>query len=256
MNPLSYPRLMEYQLTLEQLGPLDGARVLDIGSPKLLALGLARHTTCELWATDIQETAIAPWAALLPGIADRGRVEVVRWETADARTLSYPDASFDAVYAISVVEHIPGDGDAAALREIARVLRPGGVASITVPFDAERYDEEFVEGRVFEREGTQRTFYQRRYDSAALERRLDATAGLRLEDATYFGEPLIPFERGWNRIPMTWKAPLLWAQPLFAKLFLKRMGTEPRRGARGVALKFRRLPADAPDEGLDDPETA
>jgi ubiquinone/menaquinone biosynthesis C-methylase UbiE len=42
----------------------------------------------------------------------------------DARSLPYPDASFDAAYLVAVLGEIP-DQDA-ALRELARVLRPGG----------------------------------------------------------------------------------------------------------------------------------
>ena len=42
----------------------------------------------------------------------------------DARDLPYPDASFDAAYLITVLGEIPDQG--AALRELARVLKPGG----------------------------------------------------------------------------------------------------------------------------------
>jgi SAM-dependent methyltransferase len=42
----------------------------------------------------------------------------------DARELPYPDASFDAAFLVTVLGEIP-DQDA-ALRELARVLKPGG----------------------------------------------------------------------------------------------------------------------------------
>src|SRR5262249_48926451 len=47
--------------------------------------------------------------------------------------LPFPDASFDAVLLSEVLEHVPDD--AAAMREAARVLRPGGVALISVPHE-------------------------------------------------------------------------------------------------------------------------
>jgi SAM-dependent methyltransferase len=48
-----------------------------------------------------------------------------------AEQLPYTDASFDLVTALDVVEHL--DDDAAGLREMRRVLRPGGRALLFVP---------------------------------------------------------------------------------------------------------------------------
>jgi SAM-dependent methyltransferase len=48
-----------------------------------------------------------------------------------AQGIPLPDASVDALTALDVLEHIENDG--AAVREFARVLKPGGVAVVTVP---------------------------------------------------------------------------------------------------------------------------
>ncbi len=50
---------------------------------------------------------------------------------ASVTELPFPDASFDAVVSADVLYHVADD--AAALREFARVLRPGGVVVINVP---------------------------------------------------------------------------------------------------------------------------
>jgi ubiquinone/menaquinone biosynthesis C-methylase UbiE len=49
----------------------------------------------------------------------------------DATAMPFADGVFDRVIAAEVLEHIPADQR--ALREIARVLRPGGLLAVTVP---------------------------------------------------------------------------------------------------------------------------
>lgn len=243
LNPLSYHRYMEYELILDQLELTDGCRVLDIGSPKLPTLLLARNAQCELYSTDLRDNFIGSTAHFLKlsGFGQRLGADL-HLETQDARHLSYPDDSFDRVFSISVIEHIPEDGDTHAMREIARVLRPGGVLTLTVPFAAEWYEEEWVRGGVYERQDGGPTFYQRRYDLAELHRRLIEPSGLRLVEATYFGEPGMRFEPFWNRIPLRWKIPLLWAQPFIARLLLRRLRADQIEAACGVALKLEKGP--------------
>jgi SAM-dependent methyltransferase len=57
----------------------------------------------------------------------------VDWK-ADLTSLPFLDESFDLVYASHVLEHIPDDR--LAMREVARVLRPGGIAILPVPISS------------------------------------------------------------------------------------------------------------------------
>jgi SAM-dependent methyltransferase len=50
---------------------------------------------------------------------------------ADVTSLPFPAASFDKVISSEVLEHL--EDDASAMREVARVLRPGGACAVTVP---------------------------------------------------------------------------------------------------------------------------
>jgi ubiquinone/menaquinone biosynthesis C-methylase UbiE len=76
--------------------------------------------------------------AQLEGVADR--VEV---RDDDARALSFVDASFDVVVSMLRVHNIDdGDGRAAALREMVRVLRPGGTVVISDLAGVEAYATE------------------------------------------------------------------------------------------------------------------
>jgi SAM-dependent methyltransferase len=138
---------------------------LDVSSPKLLP-SLLQHEGRGRWtAVDLFEQEIADWRAVDPDL---------RLEVQDATALPYPDASFDACLCVSVVEHIPGDGDAAAMAEMWRVLRPGGVLHLTTDV-APRSRDILVEDRVYgqaSREVEGGVFFARHYSPEDLEERL------------------------------------------------------------------------------------
>jgi arsenite methyltransferase len=110
-------------------------RVLDAGCGRGLALvGCAKNLSTgkaigiDLWSRDLSgnrpEGARAN--AALEGVADR--VEV---ETGDITKLPFSDGAFDAVISMSVIHNIhPQDMRDQALRELMRVLKPGGRVAI------------------------------------------------------------------------------------------------------------------------------
>ncbi|WP_269800589.1 SAM-dependent methyltransferase [Carbonactinospora thermoautotrophica] len=103
-----------------------GGRVLDvgcgIGKP---AMRLAQALQVEVVGISISRPQVdrANAAAYAAGLADR-----VSFQHADAMALPFPDASFDAVWAMESLHHMPDRPR--ALREIARVLRPGGCLAL------------------------------------------------------------------------------------------------------------------------------
>ena len=75
--------------------------------------------------------------AAAEGVADR--VEV---ETGDITRLPFADASFDAVISMTVIHNIPSrEGRDQALRELVRVLKPGGRLAIFDLLHTSRYAE-------------------------------------------------------------------------------------------------------------------
>ena len=115
---------------------------------------------------------------------------------ADGRALPFPDACFDAGFSVSVLEHIPDDGDGRAIRELARVLRPGALLAITVPFAQAAHDT-FVRGDVYERhsEEGRPVFFERHYDHGTLAARLLGPSELEVERLEIWGEPRLRGER-------------------------------------------------------------
>ncbi len=75
-----------------------------------------------------------------------------------------------------MIEHIPGDGDAQAMSELARVLRPGALLVLTFPY-RKQFEDEFVEhdlyGTRFEGEPI---FFCRHYSGDAVQERFSRAA--------------------------------------------------------------------------------
>ncbi len=195
--PVSYWRSREFAYVWGQLPCPPGARILDLGSPQDLACMMARHRGYEVVSVDIlpDEVELCRRYATAQGLAGEGPGKV-RSEVQDGRSLAYPDDSFDAAYSVSVLEHIPDRGDTAALRELVRVVKHGGLVVVTTPYDR-RYRETFVDGPVYERHqiGSEPVFYERHYDDAALAERLLEAAAARVVDLRYWGEGRVRVER-------------------------------------------------------------
>jgi len=188
--PVNYWRSLEYRLAVEESEFAGGDRVLDVGSPKLLSLWLAERLGVSVVATDIEPYFTAEYE-LLRGARhvppDRLRVAVE-----DGRRLSFDDASFDKVYSLSVLEHIPDDGDTRCVREIARVLAPGGRCVLTVPFwpvsRVDWRDPDFYWSGASVDDASGKVFFQRRYSETDLHERLIEPSGLRLAKLRFVGD--------------------------------------------------------------------
>ena len=96
---------------------------------KIIAIDLYDFEDRGLFPYAIKNATISkPWKfAKIP--YRREHLEVKRM---DARELEFDDSTFDFVFSISSIEHFGGHkGSQKSMEEIARVLKPGGVASIT-----------------------------------------------------------------------------------------------------------------------------
>jgi len=101
------------------LGLRAGDRVLEVGTGTAL--------TAPLYPRDCRVTAVDLSASMLRRArarVARGGLTHIRLLAADAARLTFPDASFDRVYAPYVISVVPDPLQ--ALREMCRVCRPGG----------------------------------------------------------------------------------------------------------------------------------
>ena len=102
-------------------------------------------------------------------------IPLVRFNLADS---PLPSDTYDAMVLLNVLEHI--EDDVAAVRHIARMLKPGGVAVIEVPAGPELFDDYDRELKHF-----------RRYKLPDLCKMIES-AGLKIERRNYLGALIYP----------------------------------------------------------------
>ena len=120
-----YRRSVLKQRKLEELvralGPADGLRGLDLGSDNGVVSLLLRERGGSWASGDLTEEAVASIRSL---VGDD--VHLVAGDR-----LPFPDAAFDRVVVVDMLEHVPDEAGFA--RELARVTRPGGRLVVNTP---------------------------------------------------------------------------------------------------------------------------
>lgn len=145
------------------------ARFLDVGT----STGTNLRLLTGLGFSNVVGVELNPDAAEFA--RQKTGVEVV---VADSTALPFENNEFDCVFATDVIEHI--ENDEAALKELARVLRPGGKLIITVPAFMSLWGLQ-----------DDLSHHHRRYRMHQL-RRVVVGAGLTINESFYFNFLLFP----------------------------------------------------------------
>ena len=124
VRELSQPR----QGTLQRIGLQQGMRALEVGAgPGYFTVQAAQLLGPEghLTSIDVQPQMVAQ---VLEKVQREG-LQNVDAQVADAKSLPFPDGSFDLAFLVAVMGSFTDRGR--ALRELRRVLKPDGRLSIT-----------------------------------------------------------------------------------------------------------------------------
>jgi 2-polyprenyl-3-methyl-5-hydroxy-6-metoxy-1,4-benzoquinol methylase len=127
-TPMNYVRMIELPLTKILLDSDKESRILDISSPKLLSLYLGTNGFLDITISDVEDYFVDEFEIYAK---EFGFSPLVK--TFDATNISFEDSSFDRVFSVSVLEHVPDDGDVEIAKKVARILKPDGIFVITCP---------------------------------------------------------------------------------------------------------------------------
>lgn len=233
---IAYLRFIEYPRVVEALELQPSDVVLDVGSryspfPQLLAIQYG----CEVVAVDpepnFQRKQVA-MARRVPAAARALKSGKLQFLMEDAGKLPFAADHFSKIAAVSVLEHIVDE--TSVVRELARLLAPGGRLVISVPYDPWRDEPKYYRRNPYVVDDKSREeFFMRFYNDDNLKRRLIEPSGLTLRSIGYFGEPGFNAHNllyGNPRIP--WPIKRLLFQPLvpvLAPLLIRNLRPEQFR---------------------------
>lgn len=228
---IDYVRAVEFPLAAECLmGELErGGDYLDVGSgDSLLPTYIAARTPARVTALDKFQWVTSQYRYLrslrrTEWLAS-GRFSVVQEDFLRHERLA--PASFDAISAVSVLEHIEGHGDSRAVAKAFDLLRPGGLFFVSCPYNHDRAQDFRVDGDVYgELAGAQGAFFQRHYSAETFTERILGAAPFDLESRFYASHyDGFNFAKRAYILDWPWKALKVfynWATPFYAPRFLK-----------------------------------
>lgn len=186
-SPLDSVRYFEFDFMWKSVSERKEsiARYLDLSSPRMFSailLSTVNNIAADIVNPDARDLKSTFELLDVLGLSDRCRFHEKRVEE-----LEFMPETLDMIACMSVIEHIPGEGDHGALKKQWDWLRRGGTLMLSVPCAREAY-EEFIdinEYRILTPEDDGFVFGQRFYDSGLLERRVFQVTGEPVRMAIY-----------------------------------------------------------------------
>jgi len=198
LNPVSIVRYFEFDFVKSSLDLNDKLNILDVSSPYLFGFYLCRKEEINYTYINPDKRDLYNVQSLANKLDFSGNYITI---CADARTLDYDDNTFDAVLSISVIEHVNGGDDSRVMKELWRVVKPGGLLILTFPVKPV-YKEEFRDNDIYKLDSIKKEegyFFQRLYDEENINKRLlSSINNFKIIDKKVFGETSSGFYNGYK----------------------------------------------------------
>ncbi|HUK34509.1 MAG TPA: class I SAM-dependent methyltransferase, partial [Vicinamibacterales bacterium] len=108
-----------------------GSAILDFGAGTCWSTRCLTQMGYAVTATDVSATALEIGRELFRRLPVVGHHLPPKFLVFDGRRFDLPDASMDRIVCLNAFHHVPNPAD--VLKEMARVLRPGGIAGFSEP---------------------------------------------------------------------------------------------------------------------------
>ena len=130
-------KLWENAWVIRHAGVRPGETVLDVGGASTIFSFYLASLGCRVAVVD-NDWGNCGTIYNARYVARRMDWDLQAWDRDVAKPLPFPDATFDRVFSVCVMEHLPSGVRQFLMREVGRVLKPGGMVGMTFDYDAAR----------------------------------------------------------------------------------------------------------------------
>lgn len=123
-------RLWEYTRVFEICNLKQGIKVLDGGGASSPIVFYCGKKGIDIITLDLQESLIKNTKE----VATKMGWNTITAINRDMTKTGFPDSTFDAIFSVSVFEHLPNKIKIEGIKEFARVLKPNGIIGLTFDF--------------------------------------------------------------------------------------------------------------------------
>jgi len=124
-------QLITFGQVVNGLNASRGSDVLDFGAGTCWSTRFLVQMGYSVTAMDVSPTALEIGQELFRRVPCTGHHAPPKFLVFDGRRFDLPDESFDRIVCLNAFHHVPNPED--VLKEMARVLRPGGIAGFSEP---------------------------------------------------------------------------------------------------------------------------